>query len=107
MAKYGVRVTFPEPVSGYWDGGYRRGGVFDAEVVTSTPAYGMIPYYNTSSIAPHPGPGGTIKWGCWELNFHFNAKAGRSWREAAAIARRRLERLCRVRGTNIEVVTLS
>lgn len=107
MAEYSVRVTFPEPVSGYWDGGPRGGGVFEGEVVTSTPTYGMMTYYNTSAVAKHPGPGGLIKWGCMELNFHFTARAGRSWREAAAIAKRQLERVCRVPGTVIETVPMS
>ncbi len=71
---YVLRVRFSEPRDGWWNGGCKTGGSFVCESL-------------------HPGVGHYVKWGCFELNFWFTAKAGRSWREAAAAAKRRLEHL--------------
>jgi len=75
-----VRITFPEPIGGYWDGGKKRGGTFTPDHFSGL--YGGV----------HPGPGRTIKWGCFHLNFWFTTGSGRTWKEAAAIAKRWLER---------------
>ena len=68
-----IRVTFPEPTPGYWNGGRRTGGTFTVE-----------------RPRPHPGPGHYIRWGAYELNFWFTAGSGTSWAAAAAYARARL-----------------
>lgn len=73
-----VHSQRPHPRGGYWDGGPKTGGLFAPDRTV------------------HPGSGKTIRWGCFELNYWFNAGSGRSWKEAAAIARNRLEKLTRV-----------
>lgn len=85
-----LRVKFPEPTYGHWDGGAEDGGDFEPEH-----------YHNGDA---HPGKNNTITWGCFRLNFWFNCGSGRSWREAASIARRRLVGLCKVPGATIEIV---
>mgnify|MGYP001613740240 FL=1 len=82
-----VRVTFDRPHSGYWDGGARSGGDFES--------YGK----------EHPGKDHIIRWGCFELNFWFNCGSGRSWKEAASIAKRWIERHMRWSGT-VKIVWL-
>ena len=81
-----LELKFPEPRNGYWDGGKKSGGTF-------TPEYHR-----------HPGVGAYIKWGCYELNFWFVARAGRSWKEAAAIAKRKLEHLVKVAGSMVSII---
>jgi hypothetical protein len=49
-----IQVKFPEPVSGYWDGGKKSGGTFVPEV-----RYQDNPEQSR------------VKWGCFELNFFF------------------------------------
>lgn len=65
-----IEIIFDKLQYGYWDGGAKSGGEF-------TPAQSR-----------HPGPGKYLRWGCWRLNIWFTCKAGRSWREARAIAKR-------------------
>lgn len=86
-----IKLTFPESIGGYWDYGKKSGGIFTCEDKSS--------YYEK-----HPGPGSTIKWGCWELNFWFNAGSGKSWLDAAKIAQRRLNNLCKVPGATTEII---
>ena len=82
-----LKVRFPEARFGYWDGGVKEGGEFHVQ-----------------SFSPeHPGKNITLTWGCWALNFWFNCGSGRSWKEAAAIAARRLKHLCKVVGTKITI----
>lgn len=83
-----IAVKFPKPRYGYWDGGEKSGGEFHADYFTTT----------------HPGKDITMRWGCWELNFWFNCGSGRSWKEATAIAVRKLKHLCTVEGTEISVL---
>ena len=83
MTKPILKLTFEKPRYGYWDGGKRPGGDFHPEGVPEG----------------HPGKDHTITWGCFELNFWFNCGSGRSWREASAIARRRLQHLTKVPAT--------
>ena len=83
MPKPLVKLTFKEPRYGFWDGGRKSGGEFNPDG-----------YY-----LEHPGKDHTIRWGCIDLNFWFNCGSGRSWKEAASIARRRLQHLCQVPNT--------
>jgi len=46
-----LRLKFPKPRNGYWDGGAKNGGDFTLD----------YPY----SHRLHPGPGHYAKWGCW------------------------------------------
>ena len=85
MQRPSIKVKFPEPRDGYWDGGKKRGGEFTPELYR----------------ADHPGVGGKIRWGSWGLNFYFTVKAGRSWKEATVIAARWLRRHCKIAGTTI------
>jgi hypothetical protein len=90
-----IEVEFPRPMAGYWDG-TRSGGTFTIESVGRVAA----PLPTT-----HPGPGKDIKWGCFSLNHWFITTSGRSWRDAANIAARRLRGVKeRVPGTTIKVV---
>jgi len=84
-----IRVTFPKPQHGYWDGGAKSGGEFTPD------------HYGEED--DHPGPGNRIKWGSWTLNFFFTVGSGKSWKDAARIARNYLARRCRVPGTTVEV----
>ena len=88
-----IKLTFPEPVSGYWDHGTRKSGEFSVDIGG-----------DVDSRFLHPGPGGEVKWGSFGLNFYFYCGAGRSWKEAASIAKRVIARKCRVPGTGVEVV---
>lgn len=81
-----IRITFPSPRDGYWDGGAKDGGDFETEVNN------------------HPGVGQPVRWGCWALNFYFTCKAGRSWKEATAIAVRWMYHHVRVKDCRIEVI---
>lgn len=83
-----LRLTFREPRFGYWDGGKKAGGDFTADC------------HGTK----HPGEGRNIQWGCHDLNFWFSCNSGRSWKEAAAIAKRRLQHLWDIPAT-VTIVT--
>ena len=85
-----LKLKFPKPRNGYWDGGAKNGGDFTLD----------YPY----SHRLHPGPGHYAKWGCWYLNFWFTSKTGRSWKQAASAAQRRLYNLVKVPGATVEVV---
>ena len=87
MGKPILKLTFKDPQYGYWDGGKKSGGEFH---VTDCPN-------------EHPGKNHTIRWGSFGLNFWFNCGSGRSWKEATAIAKRRLQHLVKVPAT-IEVI---
>jgi hypothetical protein len=82
-----IRVTFPEPRDGYWDGSKKSSGDFEAQY----------------TFPEHPGPNHTLSWSCWELNFWCICGSGRSWKEAASIAKRKLCRIIRVPAT-VEVI---
>lgn len=90
-----LKLTFSEPRKGNWDGGKRYGGEFTPELAVK------MDVQNPTDC--HPGKDYTIKWGSFELNYWFNCGSGRSWKEAAAIAKRRLAHLCSVPAT-IEVI---
>ena len=77
-----IVVTFHEPRYGYWDGGKKQGGTFTPTLTTEK---------------------NIIQWGCWELNYWFRLKFGRSWKQAASIALRKIKRDVRVPAT-IELV---
>lgn len=72
--RFAVAVTFPAPIEGYWNRGTRSGGLFKLD----------LPY------PEHPGPGHYLRYGDFSLNFWFTAGSGRSWRESAANAKKRL-----------------
>jgi len=74
-----IKVTFDKPMHGWWDYGAKSGGTFKPE--------------GLGSLGSHPGRGNYIRWGCWELNFWFICKAGRTWAEAASIAAHKLTRM--------------
>lgn len=88
MKRPTLKLTFNEPMYGYWDGGKKSGGEFHPQ-----PWNGGV----------HPGKDCTIKWGCFDLNFWFNCGSGRSWKEAVAIAKRRLQHICQAPAT-IEII---
>jgi hypothetical protein len=79
-----LEVDFGKPVHGYWDGGAKQ--------------------HLTFSPSPKQHQrGGTIQWGSFSANFWFNAGAGKSWTEAASIAKRKLQRMIRKDITGITV----
>ena len=86
IMKYPVLVVeFNEPRYGYWDFGKKSGGEFEPTIVS--------PRMSLVDIEKEGYPkGGTIQWGCFGLNFWFNAGAGRSWKEASSIGKRMLIR---------------
>jgi len=71
-----VVVNFDKPRGGYWNG-VQSGGVFRPERVSRK----------------------VVRWGCWGLNFWFEAGFGVSWKHAASIARRKIEHMIRVPAT--------
>lgn len=81
-----LEVEFDKPRHGYWDGGAKKGGTFIPEAEW----YGAPLTFKKKSV---------IRWGCYGLNFWFNAGSGRSWKEAASIAKRRLKALLGVPAT--------
>jgi len=89
-----IEITFAKPTYGYFDGA-RTGGVFTIENIG-----GILPSYIDE--IEHPGPDIYINWGCFSLNFWFHTKSGRSWKEAAAIAKRRLEHIV-AKTTTVEI----
>lgn len=87
-----LEIEFDRPRSGYWDFGKKSGGTFEPEIIT--------PSMSRCDVKERGFPKkGTIRWGSWELNFWFNAGAGRSWKEAASIAKRKLENTLNVPAT--------
>ena len=93
--QYAVEVRFSEAIDGYWDGGKKGGGTFTAH---------LMEYYLDEPRGKHPGPSHTIRWGCFRLNFWLNVGSGRTWREAASIAKRKLERICSIAGATFKIV---
>lgn len=87
-----LELSFRTPTAGYWNGGLKSGGIFKPEpcsVLLCTSRKGK--YYK---VKTYKDKDGEVKWGCWELNFFFYAKFGRSWKHAATIAKNKLRRLC-------------
>lgn len=78
-----IVVKLEKPVSGYWDGGSKNYFEFEIDMY---------------KMDKHPGPDVTLKWGSWGANFWFNCGSGRSWKEAASIAKRRLEKMMGIEG---------
>jgi len=80
-----IKVTFPCPQPGYYDGN-RAGGEFK----------------------PEPGctfkPKSLLKWGCYSLNFWFVCGTGRTEKEAASIAARWIKRHIAVEGSTVELI---
>lgn len=56
-----------EPISGYWDGGRKSFFRFEPELHKDKKGY-------------------FVKWGSWAMNFYFTVGFGRSWKHAASIA---------------------
>ena len=81
-----IEVKFSAARQGYRDGGARSSGTFSLE----------RPH---AFAGGHPGPGETLKWSSWELNFWFCAGSGRSWQAAIQAAIRRLQHLCKAEAT--------
>ncbi len=79
-----IKVVFKNSTDGWWDGGAKYGGTFDP-------------------ILLHDSKGQYVKWGCYSLNFWFTCGFGRSWKHAATIARKMLERSMSVQCT-VEIV---
>jgi hypothetical protein len=65
-----IHVDMGKPISGFWDGGPKQ--IFDF----------------TPSPKPEFIPGTKIEWGSWSANFFFTTSSGRSWNEAASIAKK-------------------
>lgn len=95
--QYAVEVKFPEAINGYWDGGKRGGGTFTVDGFHSFPP-------GSGNNPTHPGARHHLRWGCFYLNFFFTCGSGRTWREAASIAKRKLEHICSIAGTTFEIV---
>ena len=89
-----IQIRFNQPRYGYWDGGKKDGGIFKVESIND-----MLALYPN-----HPGTGGSVRWGCWGLNFWFVAGSGRSWKEAVAIAVKKLKRICLIPRVEIEAI---
>ena len=87
-----IAVEFDEPTGGYWDYGLKKGGIFTLESIDGR-------YTGSSEPVEHPGTDRTLRWGAFELNFWFNSGSGRTWKEAASIAQRRLTNIVRVPAT--------
>jgi len=84
-----IKVEFDKPTAGYWDYGLRKGGVFKLGSIDGE-------YVDSSKPLEHPGVDRTLRWEAFELNFWFNAGSGRTWKEAASIAKRRLQNIVAV-----------
>ena len=82
-----IKITFPNLIHGYWDGGAKQEGLF-----------------KVGDYLVHPGQGHWLKWGCWELNAWFTAASGRTWNEAIRNAVFRLRHLIKDKATKIEIV---
>lgn len=87
-----LALTFQTATHGYWDGGMKSRGTFtpspcSVRLRTSTKG-------EDYSVTTYKDRDGDVKWGSWELNFWFTCKFGRSWKHAASIAKRKLQKLC-------------
>jgi hypothetical protein len=80
-----IHVDLGKPVSGYWDGGAKQHFDF-----SPTPK----PKHYTES---------TIQWGSWSANFYFSAKSGKSWTDAASIAKRMIAKMLKIKDAKITV----
>jgi len=80
-----VNVMFPKPMNGFYEG-LRRSAQFSCTGQTY-----------------HPGPGHYLNWGSLSVNFWFTCKSGRTWKEAASIAKRCLIHMS-PEGTEVETV---
>ena len=96
-----LNLEFKEVHDGYWNGGAKKGGIFEIDKTswyrTTLTKKGELAYARKS--AKHLGPGYTIRWGCYALNFWFTCGSGRSFKEAASIAKRKLDKMLEVEGT--------
>jgi len=82
-------LKFDKPRRGYWDG-VRGSGVFTPKVDFAVVSCADL----INGIRDkHPGPGYLIKWSCYPLNFWFRCGSGRTWKEAASIAKRKLQNM--------------
>ena len=105
-----LELDFGTAIPGYWNGGPKQRGTFTPNVAMVM-AYKIMPADAEGRrkvvVGPpnvHPGPGYWIKWGSFELNFWFRARSGRTWREAASVARRRLLYLVGRDGATVTVM---
>jgi len=95
MIPYKLKVTLPEPMGGYWDGGKKQTFEF-----TPSPCRKKI----YPKIDQDFQPKSWYQWGSFEANFWFTCLSGVSPKAAVQYARRRLESLCRIPGRKIEVI---
>ena len=72
-----IVVNFEKPRGGYWNGGVKSGGTFRPERTSRK----------------------VVRWGCWDLNYWFEAGFGVSWKHAASIARRMIQHNIQVPAT--------
>jgi hypothetical protein len=67
-----IEIQFNEPQNGWWDGGAKRGGVFETD-------------------AFHKLDKDHVSFGCWALNHWFNVKKGRTDNQTLSYAKRYLK----------------
>lgn len=92
--KYPILVVeFEKPEHGYWDGGAKSGGTFTPE------CYDKQNQYDAGTYGKIHCKGGFVKWGSFALNYYFTAGPGKSWTDAASIAKRKLQRTMNRKGT--------
>ena len=79
-----IKVDLGKPTQGYWDGGPKQHFTFSP---TPRPEFKV----------------GDIEWGSWGANYYFTSKSGRSWAEAASIAKRHIKKILRVKSAKVEI----
>jgi hypothetical protein len=80
-----IHVDLGKPVSGYWDGGAKQHFDFKPEPRSK--------HYTEN----------TIKWGSYSANFFFSAKSGKSWADAASIAKRMIVKMLKIKDAKVTV----
>jgi len=97
-----IIITFKDgPTAGYWNGGKKSGGTFTPEPCSfqfRTSSKG-----NRYETRIYKDDEGKVKWGCWELNVWYRVAFGKSWQDAAARARNKIKRACKV-SCKVEVI---
>jgi len=88
-----IKVTFPKPIGGYWDGGLKSGGTFEPRIVNG----GYIKDNGGKvNVDKH------IEWGCWELNFYFRLPM--TAKDPTSQAMGWIHRHCKVEGITTEAI---
>jgi len=90
-----IKVTFPKPIGGYWDGGRKSGGTFEPAIHK-----GGYTKENGSKVKVDQH----IEWGCWELNFYFRLPM--TTKDPTSQAIRYIHKICRVAGIKTEAIPL-